>query len=206
MMIARITNARAVQPFIRTLEVRTDSLTVSIDRGHNEQNVEMDNETTINLSTFVFNRAWVEVYLDGFRIINYTRDFGNTFLTYNIVGNQIIFSQPVTGNVKIIVDNPSVDEIGLVIPVVNIQGARTRATSSGQHFGALHCEPIVLTQPVFGFARLTSDRLSILYVPPVGFNGGDAFSYTVVTDRGQIADPKCIFVQVGQFSPPEEAP
>lgn len=207
-MVMRITNARAVQPFVRLLDTRMDSLVISNPRGHEEQTVQLDNETEIILNILVINKAWVEVYLDGFRLINYTRDFGSTLLTYNILEDRIVFSEPVTGSVRIISDNPDFSEGagGLIIPVSNVQGARTVATGSGQHFGALHCEPVVLTQPAFGYARLTSDRLSIVYVPPVNFNGGDAFSYTVISDRAQIAEPKCVFIQVGSFIPPTSTP
>lgn len=202
-MTMRITNARAVQPFVRVLETRTGILGVPFPRGHQEQTIVVDNATEVILTIPIISRFWIEVYLDGFRLINFTRDFGDTYLTYNLVDDRIIFSQPVTGSLTIIADNPSFDSLagGLIIPVNNVQGARTRATTSGQHFGALHCEPIVVTQPVHGYARLTSDRLSIVYVPPLGFNGGDAFSYTVITDRAQIAEPKCVFVQVGAFVP-----
>lgn len=204
-MVMSITNARAVQPFVRTIETTTDVLNFSLPRGHQEQTLQVDNALDVTLTIPVINRFWIEIYLDGFRLINYTRDFGNTYLTYNLIGNQIIFSQPVTGSLRIIADNPSFDDLagGLVIPVNNVQGARTRATQPGQNYLALHCEPIILTQPVFGYARLTSDRMSIVYVPPLGFNGGDAFSYTVISDRAQIAEPKCIFIQVGTVIPSE---
>lgn len=63
-------------------------------------------------------------------------------------------------------------------------------------------EPVVLTQPLWGYARLTKDRQGILYVPYRMFQGTDAFTYTLITQTGQIGEPKVITVDVYGNAPP----
>ena len=66
----------------------------------------------------------------------------------------------------------------------------------------LYCEPVVLTQPLWGYARLTMDRRGLLYVPYKNFQGTDAFTYTLMTQHGQIGQPRVITVDVYSSAPP----
>lgn len=67
---------------------------------------------------------------------------------------------------------------------------------------SLYTEPVVLVQPLWGYARLTSDRRGLLYVPYKGFQGTDAFTYTLITQHGQIGQPRTITVDVYDEAPP----
>lgn len=61
---------------------------------------------------------------------------------------------------------------------------------------ALYSEPIILTQPYSGYARLTGDRKSIAYVPNVGYVGNDTFSWSMINQHGQIGEPKCVVINM----------
>jgi len=60
---------------------------------------------------------------------------------------------------------------------------------------ALYAEPIILTQPIHGSARLTTDRTGIAYVPNIYHAGNDTFSWALITQHGQIGDPKCVYIK-----------
>lgn len=61
---------------------------------------------------------------------------------------------------------------------------------------SLYSEPVVLTQPYHGYVRLTTDRKSMAYIPDKNYVGNDTFSWTLITQHGQIGDPKCCIVKV----------
>lgn len=61
---------------------------------------------------------------------------------------------------------------------------------------SLYSEPVVLSQPNFGYVRLTADRTKMVYVPFPNFSGQDSFAYTLMTQHGQIGMPKCVYVEV----------
>lgn len=61
---------------------------------------------------------------------------------------------------------------------------------------ALYSEPIIITQPYNGYARLSTDRKSIAYVPRLGYVGNDTFSWAMINQHGQIGDPKCVTITV----------
>lgn len=60
----------------------------------------------------------------------------------------------------------------------------------------LYSEPVIITQPYHGYARLTADRQGIAYVPNMNFIGNDAFSWALINQHGQIGDPKCVNIRV----------
>jgi len=99
-----------------------------------EQNTYMNNQNVLELSFTPISREWVEVYLDGYRVINpkYANKQapGLPYEEYNISGNTVIFSNAVTGNVRVICDEvlkpeseytSDLTKKGLVIPVINVQ-------------------------------------------------------------------------------------
>lgn len=57
---------------------------------------------------------------------------------------------------------------------------------------SLYSEPIIITQPVHGYARLTTDRQAIAYIPDVNYTGNDTFSWSMINQHGQIGTPKCV--------------
>ena len=61
---------------------------------------------------------------------------------------------------------------------------------------ALYAEPVIITQPVHGYARLTADRQSIAYVPNLNYVGNDTFSWSLITQHGQIGTPKCVYIKI----------
>lgn len=65
------------------------------------------------------------------------------------------------------------------------------------HVGnGLYAEPVILTQPYHGYARLSTDRKTIVYVPDINYVGMDTFSWTIMTQRGQVGIPKCVEIKV----------
>ena len=64
---------------------------------------------------------------------------------------------------------------------------------------SLYSEPIIITQPRYGYARLTTDRQSIAYVPNVNYKGFDTFSWSMINQRGQIGTPKCVQINILDF-------
>lgn len=61
---------------------------------------------------------------------------------------------------------------------------------------SLYTEPVIITQPQHGYARLTGDRQSIAYVPSVGYKGNDTFSWAMINQHGQISSPKCVQIKI----------
>lgn len=61
---------------------------------------------------------------------------------------------------------------------------------------ALYSEPVIITQPHHGYARLTADRQRIAYIPDVNYVGNDAFSWALINQHGQIGDPRCVNIRV----------
>jgi hypothetical protein len=78
----------------------------------------------------------------------------------------------------------------------NISGFSSEFTTYTSISNGLYSEPVVLTEPVHGYARLSADRQSIVYVPDYNYVGMDTFSWTLITQHGQIGDPKCVYIKV----------
>ena len=200
-----------VQPFADVFDITVQSITEPVFRNarvqfflvgptilpSGEEIVDID---TLQLDFLPSAHEWVEVWYNGFRLINSTTDFGQTRAHYVHRNNRLLFNEPFVGRVKIICDG----YFGYEMPpenyihINNEQGARTKNTVAGQALVAQFCEPIVVGEPRNGFARLTDDRKSIVYVPDLDFVGYDSFSYAIVGERGQVSTPKCVFVTVGE--------
>lgn len=216
----------------------------NVARYAQQQTTVMSNQNELELSFTPVSSHWVEVYLNGYRVINpryVTKKTGGIpFEEYNIAGNTIIFANAVTGTVRVICDEVikpeaeySTDEKkrGLVIPMVNVQNYdiyKQRFTSDRKASGyanntilgntvstlglynthltyrvgdALWSDPIAITQPMNGYVRLTEDRRNFLYVPNRNFKGNDGFVYTLITQHGQIGQPKYISITVVEDTP-----
>ena len=207
-----ITNTRFIQPIIQALDVEFPILKASAPRKAKVSYINVNSKDPnfkpvygVFMDSLPYNDAWVEVWLDGFRMVNSTLDFGKTFRAFTIQGRLILFSEPIMdGLIKIYADGPHNYEMpDYLIKVPNIQGAKAINTVNGQTLAGIFCEPMVLTEPRFGFVRLTDDRQNLIYVPPVGWKGFDSFSYILMSDRGQASDPKCVFITVGKGSSDE---
>lgn len=216
-MDVTVDNCRFVQPFVSVVDMVVPRLSSTASRGARIMYVDVNPEEEdfepikdIVLDPQPHNINWVEVWIDDFRLVNTTLDFGETHSAYEVTADGVLkLETPLTEKcfVKIVMDGLfGYDLPENIITVSNRQGAKTKNTVEGRALVSYFCEPIILTQPVVGYARLTDDRKSIVYVPPANFDGYDAFSYTVYTDRGQLAEPKCVFVTIGEPKKEEEEP
>lgn len=215
-MDVTVTNCRFVQPFVEVRDLMVPMIYETVPRGSKVVYLTIDPTvedfepiTQVFLSPIPQNPNWVEVWLDGFRMINTTLDFGDSHTAYEVTADGVLkFKTPLSeGNLKIIMDGPfGYDLPDFTIQVRNRQGAKTKNTVDGQALVSYFCEPIILTEPVVGFVRLTDDRKSLVYIPPANFEGYDAFSYAVYTDRGQLSEPKCVYVTIGEPKKEEEEP
>ena len=211
-MSVTVTNTRFVQPFAEVINLKVPKLETAVTRNSQVTYITLHPEDPnfkpvygVVMDKLPLNKATVEVWHDGFRLVNSTLDFNKTYTTFTIRGKIILFNEPFTeGTFKIYADEPFYNELPeYTINVNNVQGAATKNTINGQVLASYFCEPVVLTEPSNGFVRLTDDRHSLVYVPPSGWEGKDAFSYAIMSDRGQISEPKCVFVTVGE---PKEDP
>lgn len=213
-MDAQSLNCRFVQPFVDVQDLAFEKLESNVKRGARVEVVNVDpldpNYTPVNqiiVNPPPYNIHWVEVWVDDFRLVNTSLDFGQTHTAYEVsLDGVVTLTTPVTeGTIKVICDGPFnyvMDEY--TIYVSNEQGAKTKNTVAGQVLASYFCEPVILSMPVKGYVRLSDNRRDLIYVPPEGFEGYDAFSYAVYTDRGQLSEPKCIYITVGK--PAKEEP
>lgn len=215
-----IPNCRFIHPYTEEVDITVmpnddtipdvDSVTYPLLPSRPSQHYSqiVANETVITLPWTPLVPSWTEIYLDGIRIIDISTDFGINYNQYTIVNNIITFSDPITGTVDVFCDT-AVDPVVRAenrINVDNIQGADAVPTDPGQTFAATWCEPIICAQPFRGYARLSDDRKSIIYVPNQNFQGSDAFSYALISQRGQLSKPKCVYVTVAPPPAPPEPP
>lgn len=210
----------------------------NVARNADVQTTVMSNETLLPLNFTPITQKWVEVYVDGNRIINSRYPTADTagihYEEFNFLSNNaIVFTQPITGTVTVICDrdiDPLAEKTGegLVIDIENIQSwnyyqkrfnpARWATGNVSNRFGgnvravnpyglyntqihyrvgdSIYAEPIVLKQPLHGYARISKNRQNILYVPDKDFIGNDVFSYTLMTVHGQIGVPRCVHIEV----------
>jgi len=201
--VVLVENRRVVIPFIQDIFETMAINNTSYNRGEHRFNISLTTPTnTIQLpSSFkVLCEDWLEIYLDGKRVLNprLSGDFGGTKyekFNVNIETNLITFSSNITGDVVIVCDSnlPSEQETSnssCVIEVQNVQGFKSSGIS-------LYHEPVVMTEPENGYARLSFDRKSIIYVPQIGFSGTDQFNYCLINIHGQQSRNRCIRIKVG---------
>ena len=212
-----INNCRTIIPPIDDMEITvpvnqtSDTFKQILSRGELSFTYQMALTSQLQVPWKIPSAEMVEIYKDGIRIINRSTDFGETHLnppqlTYEIEDQLIIFNQPVAAEIKVICDQtiqPFVPD-EYIITIDNIFGGETLAPTDEETYAATWCEPVICTQPYNGFARMSDDRKSIIYVPNPGYTGADAFSYTIITLRGQTAETKCIYITVEDPPPPEE--
>ena len=181
--------------------VTADALNVTIPRNANVAIIPVVNQTQITLPFTPISPSWVEIYIAGRRVINAPlgrKTGGLLYKRYNIRGNVVNFNSPISGELTFVCDTEVThDYRAAIISVKNIQYSEFSANvqyssnSTGQY-----CEPVILTQPSYGYARLTTDRQSIAYVPNRLFKGTDSFTYTLISQNGQPGPARCIFVAV----------
>ena len=193
-----VPNKNVIVPELAEVTVTAKVNQGSDSRQENKFTITIANQLTILLPFTPVSADWVEIYLNGRRLINprlSNKAGGTRYEHFNVVGNLVEFTRTTTGQILVVCDTQPTHKPGaLVIDVKNIQNHT--AMSADATATSLYCEPIVLSQPRHGYARLTQDRQSIAYVPRRGFQGTDSFSYTLITQNGQVAQGRCVFVVV----------
>ena len=200
-----VKNRRVVIPFIDNIEVIMPvENTSSFNRGAYYTNFNFG-ETVPAYIDVPFNQfatEAVEIYVNGLRIINprIRSIVGATeYEEFNVVENRIMlhFTKKHAVNYNsfeiIIERNPYPEQTGILIDIDNVQGSKSLSGISLFH------EPIVMTRPRHGYARLDFYRKNLIYVPELNFNGTDNFSYCLINNHGQRSSSKCIFIQVGNL-------
>lgn len=143
--------------------------------------------------------------------------------TYNMISNNTVkFGNVITGNLTVVCDTES-HTFGEIRTQANVSGVTMRFdniqnydvfekrfnpsrypmanldlrnTIMRMRIGdGLYAEPQVLAQPCYGFVRPSMDRQSLVYVPRPGFQGWDAFGYTLMSQHGQMGLPATITVK-----------
>lgn len=187
-----VPNKHVIIPTQSEIIARTSIRNLPTPRQADTYNTVVINQEEITLPFTPVVASWVEVYLAGRRVLNPILDKtagGVVFKNYNVIGSTIVFNEPITGEIDIISDTlPNHHPASAIIDVKNVQ------KEPYQH--GLYCEPVVLVQPRYGYARLTTDRQSIAYIPNRLFRGTDSFSYTLVTQLGQAGPAQCAFIVV----------
>lgn len=205
-----IPNCRPIIPIIDDIQLsvpandgNTDYGIINPTRQALEFEFEMILMNVIQLPWTPLSPELLEIYKDGVRIINTSNDFGATYSKYEVVGSTITFGESILGLVKFVCDN-AIEPLTppeYIISVDNIQGGDETADEPNETWAATWCEPVVCTQPYHGYVRLSDDRTRMIYVPNLNYVGADSFSYTVMTQRGQLADPKCVYIDVVESQP-----
>jgi len=149
-------------------------------------NFTLVNTSKITLPIMPFNANWVEVWHEDWRVVNTDPQSPR----YIVNGNEIILNDIDQGNLLVVVEMSPLPYYGAsIIRVTNFQRDQYGSLS-------LFCEPVIMSQPEYGYVRLTADRQSIAYVPNYKFIGTDTFLWTLITQHGQLGQAKCARVKV----------
>lgn len=215
-----VPNRDIVIPVGADVKLRVPQITTDAFRYEYRHVVSANNESIIPLPFIPLCPDWVEVFNDGFRILNprvASITGGTLYEVYNVInylvpdidpatglqkvdpeteapllknGKALKFEQPITGSIKIICDN---------WPIPDVKGT-TIEVNNVQGFksarASLYIEPVVMTEPGHGYVRLSQDRQSMVYVPAKTFVGDDSFSYCLINNHGQYSKNYCVYVTV----------
>ncbi len=187
-----VPNKNVIVPANEEIIAQRQTLKVAVLRLAHVEEFDLDAQAAVTLSFTPIVPEWVELYYNGVRVINphvANTVGGAVYKKYNVVGNQIIFDTPLSGTIKVISDTEVThDYRATILDVMNVQ--------KNQGKPGLYCEPIVITQPIHGYTRLSTDRQSIAYVPDVEYSGVDTFTYSTITQNGQVGVVRCAFVVI----------
>lgn len=188
-----VPNRDVVIPFGGDIRLQRDVNLLADSRFENRAVFACNNTTTINLSFTPVIADWVEIFVDGFRVLNPRvagKQGGWLYERYNVEGRTITFTEPISGSVTVVCDTRPVPQRNAsIIEVDNVQGFRSARAS-------LYIEPVIVAEPVNGYARLSTDRMSMVYLPKTGFVGGDSFSYCLINNHGQYSKNYCVYISV----------
>jgi len=173
-------------PTVDTVNITVPKLTTVRDRRAIYNRFSLNNSNTVTLSVTPYNPYWVEVWHNNLRLLNINPQQPR----YVISNNVITFIGITTGDITVVIDTePMPYFAGNIIRVNGVQHDSNSGIS-------LRSEPVALTQPLQGYVRLTGDRKHLVYVPPANFTGKDTFSWTLITQNGQIGAAKCALITV----------
>lgn len=141
---------------------------------------------SVKLTAVPYNVYWVEVWVNGWRFLN----TDNAKPRFIVSGDLIIFTEPVVGDIMVVIDTEP-------LPYFRANTAHSTQIQRDA-FGpiSLRSEPVLLTQPRHGYVRLSGDRKFLVYVPDPGFTGKDTYSWTLMTQDGQLGAAKCAMITV----------
>ena len=225
-----IPNHHVIVPKTQELSTRLTHIVSDPEtrRQAHVQHANLVNAANITLDFTPLSDLWIEVYIDRYRLINprYATDNnsrGIGYEHYNLRGDKIEFSSPVTGNVTIVCDTLPYN-VGETLHRANVSGM-TITFDNIQNYDifekrfnparypmknldlinsvlrvrigdGVYAHPLVMQQPCYGHAIVSKDRKSIVYIPRVGFQGWDYFGYTLMSTRGQMGQPETVSIRV----------
>jgi hypothetical protein len=188
-----VKNRRVVIPFVDDIQISVPKNLISYDRKENTFSGSFSGTFSISLPFAALCTELTEVYIDGMRKMNprLYQQFGGTYHgEYNVFNSFIAFTNAISGDVKVVCETQPYPEPHVnVIQIDNTQGYLSAGIS-------LFHEPVVVSEPANGYARLSFDRKELVYLPKLGFTGNDSFSYTLINNQGQFGKPKCVYITV----------
>ena len=188
-----VPNRDVVIPLGEDKFVRRSVNNLSDIRSENRAIISCNQTTVVTLPFTPTCPDWVEVYKDGFRIMNPRVSSivgGTLYETFNVQGRVLTFAQPMTGQIVVVCDTiPRIQFNATIIEINNVQGFKSARAS-------LYIEPVIVTEPANGYARLSTDRMSMVYLPKNGFTGDDSFSYCLINNHGQYSKNYCVNITV----------
>ena len=188
-----VPNRDVVIPFAKDIRIIVPKNNGNFARQENRATYECNAVSFITLGFTPVANEWIEVFVDGFRLLNPRIKSivgGNLFENYNMVGNRLVFAQPITGQVTVVCDTKPLPAYNtFLIEVNNVQGKNSARAS-------LYIEPVIMAEPYNGYARLSADRMSMVYLPRTGFTGHDSFSYCLINNLGQYSKNFCVYIKV----------
>lgn len=188
-----VKNRRVVIPFLEDVEITVPKNTRTYDRKEQVFSTTSAEVYQITLPFTPLCTELTEVYEDGIRRINPRIERipgGTSYSEYNVFGNTINFQNAISGDVKVVCETEPYPQYNVTtIEIDNAQGYLSVGIS-------LFHEPVIITEPTNGYARLSFNRKELVYLPKMQFTGKDSFSYTLINNQGQFGNPRCVYVTV----------
>lgn len=151
--------------------------------------------TVVSDNTYLMPRNSVQVDFTNLQSIEYYRQRFNPAryaAGYDFAADlNTTFGVAATGNNAPKQAN-SVTMTTQVLASANVYNSGLNKRVGASHFA----EPVVISQPQHGYAKISNDRTSIVYVPFPDYAGLDSFSYTLLSQHGQAGMTKGIYVEV----------
>jgi hypothetical protein len=183
---------RVLQPQLDDISVEVKRNFHSADRKARVHSAELSGAMSLDLPFTPTSYQWCEIYVEGVRLVNVDN-------AYTVTGKRITFKAPVTGRVKVICDTvtcPTGRTIVSFDKYDRIQGTVDRPRlDSKLEIGSV-CNLVIITQPLYGYARLSDDQMGVVYVPNTGYIGTDTFSLALLSHMGQESVIRCVYIDV----------